>query len=67
MDVILYSTGCPKCNILISKLRKNKISYETVTDKDEMIKIGITEVPILKVNGKLLRFSEANDWINNNW
>ena len=31
-----------------------------------MIKIGITEVPILKVNGKLLRFSEANDWINNN-
>ena len=66
MDVILYSTGCPKCNILISKLLKNKISYKTVTDKDEMIKIGITEVPILKVNGKLLRFSEANDWINNN-
>ena len=66
MDVILYSTGCPKCNILISKLQKNKISYKTVTDKDEMIKIGITEVPILKVNGKLLRFSEANDWINNN-
>ena len=66
MDVILYSTGCAKCNILISELRKNEISYETVTDEDEITKIGITKLPVLNVNGKLLRFSEANDWINNN-
>lgn len=63
-DIILYSTGCPKCKILENKLKAKNISYETITDKDEMLKRGLKEVPILKIKNKLLGFFEANNWIN---
>lgn len=63
-DIILYSAGCPKCKILENKLKAKNISYETITDKDEMLKRGLTEVPILKIKNKLLGFFEANNWIN---
>lgn len=63
-NIILYSTGCPKCKILESKLKAKNISYKTITDKGEMLKKGLTEVPILKIKDKLLGFFEANSWIN---
>lgn len=65
-DIILYSMGCPKCKILEQKLKAKNISYKTITDKDEMLKNGLTEVPILKIKNKLLGFFEANNWINKN-
>lgn len=64
--IVLYSIGCPKCKVLEDKLNRNKIDYQIITNKDEMIRIGITEVPVLNVNGELLGFSEANNWINKN-
>lgn len=63
-DVILYSTGCPKCMVLENKLKKKNISYKTISDKEEMKKKGLTEVPALKIKDKLLGFFEANNWIN---
>ena len=38
MEVILYSTHCPKCNILEKKLDLGNIKYTTVTDADVMRK-----------------------------
>ena len=33
--VILYSTGCPKCQVLKSKLDSKNISYELFDNKDK--------------------------------
>lgn len=64
MDIILYSTGCPKCNVLKKKLADKNIQYTENNDVDTMVSLGIDQVPVLSVDGKLLQFSEANDWIN---
>lgn len=62
--VTLYGTGCPKCKILETKLNKKNIKYQEFTDVDKMLDMGIKYVPYLKVDGKLMDFTEANDWVN---
>lgn len=65
MKIILYSTGCPKCKILESKLNAKNIQYDKNTDTDEMIRLGFQTVPKLKVDDEILDFGEAVKWINN--
>ena len=62
--VILYSTGCPKCQVLKSKLDSKDISYELFDNKDKMIDKGFTNVPILEVDGEIMDFKRAVEWIN---
>lgn len=62
--VVFYTTGCPKCGVLKKKLDAKGIKYEENNSVMEMLSLGITQVPILKVEDKLLEFSEANNWIN---
>ena len=64
--VILYSTGCPKCKVLKKKLEAKGIEFNEVNSTKELIELGITQVPVLKVDGNLYEFMEANNWINNN-
>lgn len=64
MDIVLYSTGCPKCIILKKKLAEKDIQYVENNDVEKMTSLGIDYVPVLCVNGKMLQFKEANDWIN---
>lgn len=61
---MLYSTGCPRCNVLKKKLAEKGIGYTENNSVDEMLSIGIVEVPVLSVDGKLLDFSEAVKWVN---
>lgn len=61
--VDLYSTGCPKCRILEKKLSDEGIAYEKHTDVDEMLKLGLMSAPALGVDGKLLDFASAVQWI----
>ena len=63
--IIMYSTGCPKCEILKEKLDAKEISYDLVSDVEEMKKLGITKVPMLSVDGKLMQYRDAVKWINN--
>jgi len=63
MEVILYSTHCPKCNILEKKLDSENIKYATVTDADVMIEKGFKSTPILEVDGVVKTFKEAIDWL----
>ena len=63
--VILYSTGCPKCDVLKNKLAEKNIKYKEENDKGKMIALGIDEVPVLAVGDKLLKFKDANEWIKN--
>ena len=63
-DIILYTTGCPRCKIIEKKLELKGIKFEVNTDEDEMVAIGMTEAPSLLVDGKLLGFTDAVAWIN---
>ena len=64
-EIILYSTGCPKCKILEKKLQSKGVYYTKNTSIDEMESLGFTNVPILCVNGQFLDFGEAVKWANN--
>ena len=64
MELILYTTHCPKCSVLEKKLAKKNLSYIENTSIEEMQGLGISTVPVLSVNGELLTFDKANQWIN---
>ena len=64
MNVILYSTGCPKCNILKKKLADAKIDYKVIEDVGVMVSKGLKEVPWLEVDGNLMNFVDSSKWIN---
>ena len=64
MEVTLYSTGCPKCKVLGAKLDGKNINYNVVSDINVIISKGITTVPVLEIDGRLLDFKKAVDWVN---
>ena len=64
MKVVLYSTHCPKCTVLEAKLKNKNIRFEEVNDENLMIEKGFMSVPVLEVDGKIMNFKVANDWIN---
>ena len=64
MDVVFYSTDCPKCKVLKAKLDSKSIDYTIFNDIDRMVEMGITTVPNLMVNGKLMNFKESIEWLN---
>jgi len=61
---ILYSTGCPKCNVLKQKLDGKNICYTVNNSMQDMLDMGITTVPMLSIDGKLLDFNAAVRWVN---
>lgn len=61
--VILYEHGCPRCKVLKMKLDQSGIEYETVNDINVMKEKGFHEAPKLEVNGTVMNFKEAVDWI----
>lgn len=60
----LFSTGCPKCQILEKKLAQKGIEYVEVNDTQQMLDMGLKSVPWLEVNGQMMDFNQANKWIN---
>lgn len=64
-DVILYSTGCPRCHVLERKLDDAGIDYTVCTDTTEIEKRGFMSVPVLQVGEKFLDFGRAILWANN--
>lgn len=63
-EVVLYSTGCPRCNVLKQKLDSKGITFTEDSDVEKMLSMNITQVPVLEVDGKRMEFVEANSWIN---
>ena len=64
MKIVLYSTGCPRCEVLKTKLKNKNIVFEENNDEKLMIDKGFESVPILEVEGVNYNFKEAVDWIN---
>lgn len=61
--ITLYTTHCPKCNVIAKKLEQKNINFEIVEDMEEMIAKGFRSAPVLQVDDKFLNFTEANNWI----
>lgn len=65
MEIILYSsTNCPKCKILEKKLTEKNIKFTKNNNVIDMTELGIDQIPVLSIDGKLLNLVEANKWIN---
>lgn len=64
MDIVLYTIDCPKCKVLESKLKAKNISYNICKDENYMKENNLTILPCLEVNGNILNFKEAVEWVN---
>lgn len=63
-DVTLFTTHCPKCEVLASKLKTRNIPYTIVDNTDELIALGFTQSPMLKVSDQTFGFVDAIKWVN---
>lgn len=63
-NIVLFSSGCPKCKVLKQKLDDRKIEYEVSEDFDELIEQNLQTVPVLKINGEYYQFGEAIKVVN---
>lgn len=63
-EVIFYTTGCPKCAVLKKKMDQKHIFYRSVSSMDEMLKVGLKSAPALSVDGTLMDYSAAIQWVN---
>lgn len=64
MQIILYTTECPQCNVLTKKLEAKGIQFTKSSDVDAMLELGIDAVPVLSVDGELFAFADAVAWVN---
>ena len=64
MQTILYSTGCPKCNVLKTKLTQKGVDFKLIEDADAMISKGFMSAPMLEVDGNAMDFMDAVKWVN---
>ena len=65
MDIKIYSTPtCGKCVILKNKLKDKKIEFEEIQDMEIMADKFIRYVPVLEVDGMMMDFRRANEWVN---
>ncbi len=65
MDVTIFTTECPVCKMLESKLDSKNIKYSKVTDTNVMLNLGISSVPMLKVNEEMMDTKKAMEFISN--
>lgn len=63
MKIVLYTTGCPRCDILHAKLELAGAQYQTVTDTAVMAEKGFFYLPILEVDGEAMEFGDAIKWL----
>lgn len=56
---ILYSTDCPKCKVLRQKLDEAGFRYTENNSVEEMLALGITQVPVLSIDGEMYDFTQA--------
>ena len=63
MMIILYSNNCPNCRLLKKMLDAKGVEYSENNSVDEMLALGLTNVPALKAGDNLLSFNEAVAYI----
>lgn len=63
MNVILYSTGCPRCSMIKRVLDSKKVEYTEINDIDKMTELGFTTVPMLDVDGDVMSYAKATKFL----
>lgn len=48
-NIIFYTTNCPKCKVLKTKMDKIKLTYEICEDVERMLDLGIQTAPPFKL------------------
>jgi len=66
MNITLYTTHCPKCKVLETKLQQRGLEYETIEDENIMVEKGFLSAPMLEIDGEVFDFSGAINWLKNN-
>lgn len=62
--IILWSTHCPRCRIIETKLKQKNIEYEENNNVEEMKVKGFQEAPKLELaDGTIMDFKQAVEWI----
>ena len=61
--VIFWSTHCPRCKVLELKLKQKGIEFEENNNVEEMTAKGFKEAPKLEVDGVVMDFKQAVDWL----
>lgn len=64
MEVILYSTHCPRCLVLEEKLEDADVKFSIVEDENAIKDKGFLSAPVLEVDGECMDFSKAVKWVN---
>jgi glutaredoxin len=62
--IVLYTTNCPRCKVLETKLKEKNIDFEINENVNDLIDLGLMSAPALSINGNILQFKEAVDWVN---
>lgn len=62
--IILYSTRCPKCNVLKKKMEIKKIPFIVCEDIEIMKSKGLRSAPALEVGDMIYNFEESVKYIN---
>ena len=67
MNIVLYTIDCPNCLVLEKKLKAKSIEFLKVSDKDTIIAKGFGDsvFPIFEVDGVMMNYKTAIQWINN--
>lgn len=65
-SIVLYSTGCSACNTLKLMLKNAGVEYTENNNIDEMLALGISQVPVLSVGGELMSYDNAKIWVQSN-
>lgn len=70
MTVKMYTTHCPKCNVMEKKLREAQIEFEEIDDNAKVLEVatagGFSMAPLLEVDGRVMDFREGIEWIKRN-
>lgn len=62
--ITLYTIDCPSCLRLEKKLTEANIKFEVCRDKNTMMTMGMSHMPVLQIDADFLNFKEAMQWIN---
>ena len=62
MNVILYTTHCPKCKVLTRKLQMAGVEFTESENIQKMLELGFKSAPVLVVDDEVYLFKEACLW-----
>ena len=66
ISITIYTTHCPRCEVLKKKLEQKGITWYNEIDSIEIMNdLGIKSVPMMSINDdELMNFEEAIKWVN---